>query len=235
MALKDLVADASKIDEEAIEAIVAEFVRYDPAAKKIIFTPKGTTLKNEPKLLVFLVAMEGWKYVTDESHSAPTKPADLESATGIHGGSLRPILKKMKDSHLIAVTDGHYSVQTANLDSVRNVIAGKKVSASKTRKIASKPSAKAKATSADQGDEKKKTKNSAGQLRAMLEKWADADFFDEPKTIKNLLSRYHEHGVIVQKTSLSGLLLRAVRDGLLSRTKIESDGKMVWGYLKNNK
>jgi hypothetical protein len=236
VALKDLVADHTKIAEETIEKIVAPHVRYDAAAHKIVWTPQGKSLGNDARVLVFLVAVLGWQYVLDESREVATKPSDLEGELSIAGGTLRPILKKLKDSHLLAVVDGHYRVQLANLDSIEAAIAGETPrGAWKGR--ARKPS-RIKPEKADDerhdpvGDTKKqkKKRGASGQLKTFLTKWAGDGFFNEPKTLANLLERYHEHGVITKQTSLSGLMLEAVREGLLARAKIDVGGKQVWAY-----
>src|SRR6202043_993398 len=104
-ALKDLVVDHREITEERIEKIIAPYLRYNTAVQKMIWTPEANALTNDAKVLVFLVGALGWQYVLDQSHDVPTKPADLESALGIAGGTLRPILKKLKDLHLLLVED----------------------------------------------------------------------------------------------------------------------------------
>lgn len=230
MALKDLVADTSKIDEEAIENIIANYIRYDPKAKKIIFTPEGGALKNNVKVLTYLVAVLGWQYVIDEAIIVATKPADLESVLAIPGGSLRPTLKALKDSHLVYVDDGHYKTQTANLQSIQKVIAGEKVAAKQSRKP--KTSKKEK-VAPENGKEKKAKKSTSGDLQPLMQKWISNGFFDDPKVIGDLKTKFHEHAVIVERTSLSGLLLRAVRDGSLTRSKIDNNGRSVWGYKKS--
>lgn len=229
MSLRELVADASKVDEGVIEGIIADYVRYDPPASKIIFTPEGAALRNEAKLLVYLVAVVGWKYVVDEPPKVSTKPADIQVATGISGGTLRPLLKKLKDAHLIFLNDGHYAVQTANLNAVHRAIVGERSSPQSVRKTSTRKSKK----STDNDTAKKEgkvRKGASGELRSMLEAWITEGFFDEPRTIKDLFDLYHEHAVIVKQSSLSGLLLRAVRDGVLTRNKTDRDGKKVWSY-----
>ena len=236
MALKDLVADASKLTEEAIEEIIADYVRYDPSAQAIIFTPSGTSLGNERKILVYLVALVGWKYIVDDPQGDPTKPADLEKAVGIPGGTLRPILKKLKDGHLVSAPDGHYRVQPANLDAVSKVISGEKVLNPPKPRSGSKALKKGPST-ADEGREKsdgkgQKSKSSVGDLRGTLEKWINDGFFDQPKAIGDIQNRFHERAIIVKQTSLSPLLVRVVRDGLLERTKCDVGGKQLWTYSK---
>ncbi len=234
MALKDLVADHRMLAEETVEKIVAPYVRYDPAAHKIVWTPQAKSLGNDTKVLVFLVAVLGWQYVVDENQDVATKPADLERELGIVGGTLRPILKNLKDSHLLAVADGHYRVQLANLDSIEAAITGERPEAA--RKDRARKSIRIRREDAD-GERpdpvsgaKKRSRRASGRLKTFLTKWAGDGFFNEPKTLANLLERYHEYGVITKQTSLSGLMLEAVREGLLARTKVDVGGKQVWAY-----
>ena len=234
MALKDLVADKSMVAEEIVEKIVAPYVRYDTGAHKIVWTPRARALSNDTRVLVFLVAVLGWQYVLEESQDVATKPADLERELGILGGTLRPILKKLKDSHLLAEVNHHYRVQLANLDSVEAAIAGEKPEAPQKER-ARKPSRIRQQGAEDEksgpiGTAKKKNRGGSGPLKTFLNKWADDGFLNEPKTLAKLLERYHEHGVITKQTSLSGLMLEAVREGLLTRTKIDVGGKQVWAY-----
>lgn len=235
MALRDLVADHRKIAEETIENMVAPYVRYDPAAYKIVWTPQGRSLGNEAQILVFLVAVLGWQYVSDEAREVGTKPADLEAELGIPGGSLRPSLKKLKDSHLLAAVDGHYRVQLANLDCIYAVIRGETKRPGNGRAHKKKGFRTAKRREAD-GTERdpvrstKKNRGSSDSLKTYLANWVTEGIFNEPRTLANLLERYHEHGVIAKQTSLSGLMLEAVREGILARTKIDVRGKQVWAY-----
>lgn len=232
MALKDLIADHRQIAEETIEKIVAPYVRYDPAARKIAWTSQGKSLGSDARILVFLVAVLGWQYVLDEKHEMATKPADLETELGIPGGTLRPILKRLKDSHLLAVMNGHYRVQLANLDTIEAAIAGKTISL--PRKGRGRSGSKAApdnlSEQADSAPHPKKKSRSANQLKTFLTKWMGEGYFVEPRTLPNLQQRYHEHGVIAKQTSLSGLMLDAVRDGLLARTKVDVSGKQMWAY-----
>ncbi|MCF2872677.1 hypothetical protein L0664_16515 [Octadecabacter sp. G9-8] len=237
MSLKDLVADASKLTEEAIEGIVTDFVRYDPTAQVVVFTPLGGELGNEQKILVYLVALLGWKFVIDDPKAVSTKPADLERELGIHGGTLRPVLKKLKDGHLVSAPEGHYQVQSANLDSVAQVVNGGKVATKNRSKGSTQPKKKPVAQNdASKPNAKeqvaKKVKGSVGDLRGKLEEWIAEGYFDEAKTIGDVESRFHEKAIIAKQSSLSGLLLRVVRDGLLERKKRDVNGKLLWTYSK---
>ncbi|MEQ9242999.1 hypothetical protein [Roseovarius indicus] len=78
--------------------------------------------------------------------------------------------------------------------------------------------------------EKKKPKSGGGELRKTVESWISEGFFNEPRTIGDLQTRFHERAVIVPQTSLSPLLVRVVRDGLLERKKQEIRGRQMWTY-----
>lgn len=230
MALKDLVADRSKIDEAAIEAIVSRYVRFDPARQQVVFLPESRSLSQHAKVLVYLVALMGWQYILEAPKPVSTKPADLEAVLGITGGSMRRILMELKDAHLVTTNDGHYAAQIANLDAIAKVVSGDtKKPAPKTKALKEKLRPKV-VTPAETAPGAKKKASASGQLRTALEKWIKQGVFAEAQTIGTVQARYHEQAIIVKQSSLSGLLLRAVRDGLLVRKKIEKAGKTVWVY-----
>jgi hypothetical protein len=122
MALRDLVANKAALTEDGIEKIVGPYIRYDVEAKELALTPEGGELPSKAKILVYLVALQGWRFVTEESVAADAKPAQLERALGIQGNTLRPKLKALSDSHLIVSRDGRYSVGVASLAAIRRAI-----------------------------------------------------------------------------------------------------------------
>ena len=223
MTLKDLIAQKSEIAESAIEGIVAKYVRYYTDTLEVGFTPDGAALSGESRVLVYLVALVGWQYVTDSVPEISTKPADLEEVLGIPGGTLRPILKNLKDAHLIASSAKGYSAREGNLEAIAATISGEK----KAVKRKATPPPKAGKTGAD-GSRSKRGSSSPVSLK--LDAWINSDFFKVPRTLNAVHERLHEHGVIAPQTSISGPLLRAVQQGRLERQKVSEDGKKVWAY-----
>lgn len=222
MPLKDLVAKKSEIAESVIEAIVSKYVRYYTDTLEVGFTPDSAGLNGENKVLVYLVALLGWRYVTDQPPTVSTKPADLEKALGIPGGSLRPLLKSLKDAHLIAPSAGGYSVREGNLEAIAAAISGEKKPVRRKANIVSKPKAKSDGNAA--------RRSIGNPISSNIDTWIKDGFFKSPRTLHAVHHRLHEHGVIARKTSISAPLLRAVQQRRMKRQKIMEDGKEVWAY-----
>src|SRR4051812_26873462 len=115
VALKDLVADKGALDEATIERIVGPYLRYDVDAQELTFLQPFARLANKAKILVYLVGLQGWKFITEELVPSDARPADIEAATGIPGGSLRPILRGLCESHVAFERSSRYSVRATSL------------------------------------------------------------------------------------------------------------------------
>lgn len=123
MALKDLVGDRSKITEDAIERIVKDYVQFDPSEDVVAFTPSATILNVRQQVLVYLAALQGWPFVRDTPVATDARPAEIEAATGIPGGTLRPTLRRLVDAHLLTEQAGRYSVRPASFAAIEREVA----------------------------------------------------------------------------------------------------------------
>jgi hypothetical protein len=234
MALKDLVADRSKLTEAAIEEIVRDYVRYDPETHEVVLTPAGLALSNDAKVLVILVAIAGWQYVVDEVRPVDTQPAALEQMTGIAGGTLRPTIKKLKDAHLVVATSEGYSVRVANLDAIGSVIARAKANARpahrKSRHTSADDSTMESADSLPETGAARGSRRASVPISGSLTRLVDAGFFREERTLAQVAGRLHEMAIIAKTTSLSGPIADLVREGKLTRKKAAEGGRDVWSY-----
>jgi hypothetical protein len=190
---------------------------------EIGFTPECASLNGESKVLIYLVAILGWQYVADSPPPISTKPADLEKALGIPGGTLRPLLKSLKDSHLITPSNEGYTIREGNLEAIAAVVNGDKKS---SQRKAVKPSKASKV----KPDGTAGKRSSGNPISPKLDGWIKEGFFKTPRTLRSVHERLHEQGVITRQTSVSGPLLRAVKQERLTRRKISEDGKDVWAY-----
>ena len=140
MVLKDLIANRDEDLEKKIEELISGRIHYGLDPHEIVFTFEGSSLSNMAKVLTYLVATLGWKYV-DENFTLPsTKPADLAEALGIPGNTLRPILKKLTDKKLIKNTNGEYSIREANIANIERTLKDKTKSAAVRKKKSYKTS-----------------------------------------------------------------------------------------------
>jgi hypothetical protein len=243
MGLKDLIASKSSLAEDVIEEIVSEYVRYDTDHKAVFLTPEGHELSGKSKVLIYLVALQGWPFVVDDLVPTDPKPGEIEEHTGIPGGTLRPLLKELKDRRIIIEKSGRYSVLSAALQSIKKEL-GSASSASSTRsrpkkrKAGPKPNNEAEEASeiAEAGSSvKKKTARKSASTVNVAERftsWIDQGYFDDWKTLSDVQKRFHKEAVMVPQTSMPNYLLGAVRAGRLERDKHDINGKTVWAYRK---
>lgn len=248
MSLKDLVAEKSALAEAAIEEIVKDYVRYDPNEREIAFTPRFAELSNKVKVLVYLVALQGWPYVAEDAIGTEAKPAAIEQVLGIAGGTLRPLLKDLKDRHFLSYRDGSYGVRASSFDAVRNEIFDlDRGSSQATRRSR---------TSVVDGDSDvgdlpeaaptegrtpipamARGKRAGGarmkDVGRTFRAWVDEGFFDDGRTLGEVQARFHEEAIIIPQTSIPKYLLAAVRAKRLTRSKEIISGKVRWVYRSN--
>ncbi|KAB2874193.1 MAG: hypothetical protein F9K38_15910 [Pseudorhodoplanes sp.] len=235
MALKDLVAQKSALTEGAIEGIVRDYVRYDAEQREIGFTPKFAELSNKAKILVYLVALQGWPYIVKESAPSDPKPADIGDELGIPGGTLRPLLKDLKERHLIATKAGRYLVRSSSFDAIQKEIAGLGndggiASKAKSSRRSKKTKTNQQKVGAISKSSKKVATGGSKEITLKFNKWVETGFFAKGKTLGDVQARFHQEAIIIPQSSIPKYLLRAVRDGRLSRDMQEVNGKRRWVY-----
>jgi hypothetical protein len=242
MGLKDLIASKSSLAEDVIEEIVSEYVRYDTDHKAVFLTPEGHDLSGKSKVLIYLVALQGWPFIIDGMATTDPKPGEIEEHTGIPGGTLRPLLKELKDRRIIIEKGGRYSVLSAALQSIKKELGSHPVSSArhkpKRRKGSSKPDNEIEETSeisAVGSSAKMKTARKSASTANIGERftlWIDEGYFNDWKTLSDVQKRFHKEALMVPRTSMPSYLLGAVRAGRLERDKHDINGKLVWAYRR---
>ena len=202
---------------------------------------KRRCLQNRAKVLIYLVALQGWPFVSAEAIPIDAKPAELSEETGVPGGTLRPILKELKDRHVIAERNGRYFIRPVSLSSIKTELFGDgdKIIAEKTRR--QRPQAPKEAIGNVKGPltsekkaSRKVTVKKTGGLGARFNKWIDDGYFSEPKTLGEVQKRFQKEGVIVPQSTISPYLLNSVRAGRLTREETLSNKKHLWVYRSDS-
>ena len=242
MALKDLVAQKAKLTEEAIEDIMSEYARFDIEEREIVFTPEASNLSNKARILVFLVAQQGWPFVLEETIDVEVSPSNMEELLGIQGGTLRPILKSLKDRNILISKSGKYSVRPSSLSAIKAELDEQRITVRPPKKRVGRK----KPLDADEDDgASRNNKPVSGQKSGTSAKGSKhgglspgkafdelvkEGFFDDGKTLADLQERFHQRAIIINQSSLPQYLLKATRDNQLSRERESVGGKRVWVY-----
>jgi hypothetical protein len=240
MALKDLIASKAALAEDAIEEIIGEFARYDPDHRVIIFTPEAHRLSNKARVLIYLVALQGWPFILDDAVPVDAKPGEIEEHTGIPGGTLRPTLKELKDRSVIIERGGRYSIRAVALQAIKAELAGSASNSGSKKSPRKSRSAPVEDNALEEGttatlDEKRARRSKTGNLQEQFDLLVDGNFFDKPKSLADVQKQFHKKALIVPQTSLPPYLLRAVRSERLDRDKADVNGRHVWVYTRKRK
>ncbi len=100
VALEELVVDSREIDRELVATFLFPYLRIDRATAGVIPMPAWALVPNEARVLLFLVARKAMRALgISELDGAP--PLEIERATGIPGGSVRPALKRLLKARLV--------------------------------------------------------------------------------------------------------------------------------------
>ena len=126
MALKDLLIDVDQIEEKAIEGLVGVFVRYDPEKKIVIFLPDETVkLSTAQKIVIFLTALRGWRFLRKDSSSKLeiASPKDIALAIGENRSTVRNHIQQLSKKGLIYKTrNGRYKVASYAIPKIQSYL-----------------------------------------------------------------------------------------------------------------
>jgi hypothetical protein len=105
---------------EIIAETLFPFARIDSENFEVRFTNEGEQLVVREKLLVFLLMRKALKlggHIAEEAVS----PSEIERATGILGGTIRPALRKLVDEKLIR-EEGGYIVPNSRVKDINKLL-----------------------------------------------------------------------------------------------------------------
>ena len=100
-ALEDLVVDAREIDRELVADFLKPYLRIDRSTCAIMPQPAWSEVPNEARVLLYLVARKAMRALDLPIPAEAATPQEIERATGIPGGSVRPALKRLLKARLV--------------------------------------------------------------------------------------------------------------------------------------
>lgn len=125
MALEELLVDSRELDREMVGGVLLPYLRIDRATCEILPLPAWDDAPNEVRVLLYLLARRAMRALELEALGArdAASPVEIERATGIPGGSVRPALKRLLQARIVAKKDGvGYIVPNYSLSRVREYV-----------------------------------------------------------------------------------------------------------------
>lgn len=121
MALEELISKKENL-EEILEKLLKERVRLiEEEDEKIIQIEKklARKLNNYTKILLYLAGKKAWELIekknTNKEIEFWVKPKEIEKNLQLRGGSVRPLLKQMKEAKLIDYKQKAYRINFAGI------------------------------------------------------------------------------------------------------------------------
>ena len=102
MALEELIVDVRDIDRELVSTLLAPYLRIDCRSGDVVPLAAWNDVPNEVRVLLYLLARRAMRALELEIARASASPSEIERATGIPGGSVRPALKRLLKARAVA-------------------------------------------------------------------------------------------------------------------------------------
>src|SRR3712207_7118955 len=94
MALEELLVDVRELDRELVVALLRPYLRIDRQSCDVIPLEPWDTVPNEVRVLLYLLARRAMRALDLPLARESASPVEIERATGIPGGSVRPALDR---------------------------------------------------------------------------------------------------------------------------------------------
>ncbi len=106
VALDELVIDTQELDRELAARLLAPYLRLDRRTGDVVPLPSWDELPTEGRVLLYLLARRAMRALGLPVAGAAATPVEIERATGIPGGSVRPALRRLLKARAVAKSDG---------------------------------------------------------------------------------------------------------------------------------
>lgn len=99
--LQDLLIDVSDFDREVVAAALYPFLRIDRSTGDLIPLSPWERAPNDARVLLYLLARRALGALALAPAGGGAAPAEIQRATGIPGGSVRPALQRLLRARVI--------------------------------------------------------------------------------------------------------------------------------------
>ena len=108
MALQDLVASKDSLAEKWIDEAIKGLIHLDKDLGLVLFTPESTKLPDRQKVLVYLVALQAWRFVAPKVTAGAARH-EIEEHTCLGSNEVRRALASLeKDRIVVRQNFGRY-------------------------------------------------------------------------------------------------------------------------------
>jgi hypothetical protein len=115
MAIKDLVISSDDLEEETIEKVVRKYFAYDDKGEILIINKDFWKLSGENKILHYLAAASGRKFLELEVPVVALDNAQVSKGLNMNINSVRGYLSKIRSQGLIVTEASKNSITTQGL------------------------------------------------------------------------------------------------------------------------
>ncbi len=122
--LDQLFVTGEVFDRQLVADILSPYIRIyvEGGGVKIVFTQNAKLLGVREKLLAYLLAIKAVS-LKDEGSPDSATPGDIEKETGLVGGTIRPILRRLLDEHLVTnIESGRYTIPAYALETIGQIL-----------------------------------------------------------------------------------------------------------------
>lgn len=124
--LDELVVDGAQIDQGMLASLLRPYVRLDKGRGRVIFLPGvQERITNLEQVALVLLGQLALSELLEDEEKAGLTPKEVVARTGIAGGSVRPVLRRLfEDGLVVKRGDGGYEVAVHALDRYRHIVGG---------------------------------------------------------------------------------------------------------------
>ncbi len=121
--LDSLFVSGKELDESLLVKILTPFLKIDQDSGSIVPNERWLRVSNEFRIILYLVSRKARVVRNLAIDNEGATPLEIENATGVKGGSLRPRLKSLLTQKIVDKEDNsRYFVPNYSLIRVKNMI-----------------------------------------------------------------------------------------------------------------